>query len=122
MSFTVSIDLDVLMPLGLRVYRGERDAVIRMLMARSTEIFAKSGRSRVFAQDLRQAAEDLAHGIRERLFQITCKPLSQRRVEDILGITSRGRFRWAKDGRLPRSGAPRIRKTDNRDNGLDLSL
>ena len=37
MSLTVSIDLDARMPLGLYVHRGERDAAIRMSMARSPE-------------------------------------------------------------------------------------
>lgn len=109
-SCTVSIDLDVHMPLGLRVHRGERDAAIRMLMARSTGTFVKSNRSCFFDPDSRRAAEDLADGIRERLFRIACKPVSQRQVEDILRITSRERIRWGKDGRLPRSGASRIRK------------
>ena len=110
MSFTVSIDLDARMPLGLCVHRGERDAAIRMLMTRSAGIFVKSSRSCVFGPDSRRAAETLVDAIRERLFRIACKPVSQRQVEDILGITSRERIRWAKDGRLPRSGTCRIRK------------
>lgn len=109
-SCTVSIDLDVRMPLGLRVHRGERDAAIRMLMARSTGTFVKSSRSCVFEPDSIQSAEDLVDAIRKRLFGIACKPVSQRQVEDILGITSRERIRWGKDGRLPRSGTCRIRK------------
>jgi len=109
MSFTVSIDLDARMPLGLCVQRGERDAAIRMLMARSTGIFVESSRSCVFDPDSGRAAETLVDAIRERLFRIACKPVSQRQVEDILGITSRERTRWAKDGRLPRSGTCRIR-------------
>lgn len=109
-SCTVSIDLDIGIPLGLRVHRGERDAAIRMLMARSTGVFVKSSQSCIFDPDSRQAAEALVDGIRERLFQIARKPISQRQVEDILGITSRERIRWGKDGRLPRSGTASIRK------------
>ncbi|WP_231382192.1 hypothetical protein [Sphingobium indicum] len=109
-SCTVSIDLDVRMPLGLRVHCGERDAAIRMLMARSAGTFVKSSRSCVFDADSRQAAEDLVDAIRKRLFRIACKSVSQRQVEDILGITSRERIRWAKDGRLARSGTSRIKR------------
>ena len=109
-SCTVSIDLDVRMPLGLRVHHGERDAAIRMLMARSNGTFVKSRKSCVFDPNSRQAAEDLVDAIRKRLFRIACKPVSQRQVEDILCITSRERTRWAKDGRLALSGASRIRK------------
>jgi hypothetical protein len=109
-SCTVSIDFDVCMPLGLRVHRGERDAAIRMLMKRSAGTFVKSSLSCVFDPDSRQAAEELIDDIRERLFQIAHKPVSQRHVEDILGITSRERIRWGKDGRLPLSGTSRIRK------------
>ncbi|WP_157812456.1 hypothetical protein [Novosphingobium kunmingense] len=109
-SCTVSIDLDVRMPLGLRVHRGECKAVIRMLMTRSAGTFVKSNQSCVFDPDSRQAAENLAHDIRERFFRIAHKPVSQRQVEDVLSITSRERIRWGKDGRLPRSGTARIRK------------
>ncbi|WP_328274536.1 hypothetical protein [Sphingobium sp.] len=107
---TVSIDLDVHMPLGLRVHYGERDAAIRMLMKRSAGAFLKSSLSCVFDPASRKVAEALADDIRERLFRIAHKPISQRQVENILGITSRERIRWAKDGRLPRSGVSRIRK------------
>ncbi|MDV5824303.1 hypothetical protein [Sphingobium naphthae] len=92
------------------MHRGERDAAIRMLMSRSAGTFVKSSKSCVFDPVSRQAAEDLVDAIRERLFRIARKPVSQRQVEDILGITSRERIRWGKDGRLPRSGASRIRK------------
>lgn len=109
-SCIVSVDVDVRMPLGLRVHRGERDAAIRMLMARSSGTFVKSSRSCVFDPDFRLAAEVLVDDIRERLFRIARKPISQLQVENILGITSRERIRWGKDGRLPRSGACRIRK------------
>lgn len=98
------------MPLGLRVHRGECDAAIRLLMTRSAGTFVKSSQRCVFDPDSRHAAENLANGIRERLFPIARKPVSQRQVEDILGITSRERIRWGKDGRLPRSGTSRIRK------------
>lgn len=109
-SCTVSIDLDVRMPLGLCVHRGECNAAIRLLMTRSAGTFVKSSQSCVFDPDSRQAAENLAHDIRERLFRIARKPVSQRQVEDVLSITSRERIRWGKDGRLPRSGISRIRK------------
>ncbi|WP_231726403.1 MULTISPECIES: hypothetical protein, partial [unclassified Blastomonas] len=109
-SCIVSVDLDVRMPLGLRVHRGERDAAIRMLMARSNGTFVKSRKSCVFDPNSRQAAEYLVDAIRKRLFRIACKPVSQRQVEDILGITSRERIRWAKDGRLARSGTARIKR------------
>lgn len=109
-SCTVSINLGTSIPLGLRVHRGERDAAIRMLMARSTGTVIKSNQSCVFHGNARQAAGHLVAGIQERLFQIARKPVSQRQVEDILGITSRERIRWSKDGRLPQSGSARIRK------------
>jgi len=82
-SRTVSIDLDVRMPLGLRVHRCERDAAIRMLMARSTGIFVKPGPSCVFDLASKEAAEALVDAIRKRLFRIARKPISKRQVEDI---------------------------------------
>ncbi|MFZ5700719.1 MAG: hypothetical protein ACOY4P_05130 [Pseudomonadota bacterium] len=106
----VSINLDVRMPLGLRVHHGERDAAIRMLMRRSTGSFSRTSRSCVFDRASRQDAQNLVEALRERLFRIARKPISQRQVEDILGITSRERIRWGKDGRLPLSGTSRIRK------------
>jgi len=109
-SWAVSINLDVRMPLGLRVHHGERDAAIRMFMVRSGGTFIKSSQSCVFDAGSRQAAEQLIMRLRERLFRIACKPISQGQVEQILGITSRERIRWGKDGRLALSGISRIKK------------
>lgn len=109
-SCTVSIELDFRIPLGLRVHCGERDAAIRLLMKRSAGIFLKASLSCAFDPASRQAAKALANDIRERLFRIAQKPVSQRQVEDILGITSRERIRWGKDGRLPLSGTSRIKR------------
>ena len=103
-SCTVSIDLDVRMPLGLRVHRGERDAAIRMLMARSTGIFIKTSRNCVFGPDSRAAAETLVDAIRDRLFRIACKPVSQRQVEGVLDMTSRERIRGARTAACPDQG------------------
>jgi len=109
-TVVVSIDFGGDVPLGLRVHHGERDASIRTLMARSTGTFIKSGRTCVFDREAEQEAGELADALRNRLFQIACKPLSQRQVQTILDITSRERLRWGKDGRLPQSGTVRIRK------------
>ncbi len=106
----VSIDPDVRMPLGLRVHSGERDAVVRLLMKRSAGTFLKASLSCVFDPALRRSAEVLADDIRERLFRIAQKPVSQRQVENILGITSRERIRWGKDGRLLLSGTSTIKR------------
>lgn len=109
-SYFVSVEFDDAAPLGLRIHRGERDAVVRMLMARSIGTVVKPDFACVFDGYSKRAAEVLTDAIRHRLRTVARKPLSQRRVEDILKITSRERIRWGKDGRLPQSGTASIRK------------
>jgi hypothetical protein len=46
----------------------------------------------------------------KRLDAIATRTLVPRLVEELLGISTRERLRWSKDGRLPRSGSVTFRK------------
>jgi hypothetical protein len=109
-SYRVSVEFDDAIPLGLHVHHGERDAAVRMLMVRSIGTVIRPDFACVFDGYSKRAAEVLADAIRDRLRKVARKPLSQRKVEDILQITSRERIRWGKDGRLARSGTASIRR------------
>jgi hypothetical protein len=101
-------------PLGLRVHRGERDAMIRILMARSCGVTIWPERRCLFNHNMHTEAERLVVALRMRLYRTASKPLSPQQIEAILAITSRECILWGKNGRLPVSGAATIRKGETR--------
>jgi len=108
-GYVVRIEVDQSMPLGLLVHSGERDATVRRLASRAGPKYARSGRACRFPVDAKDEALEFARLLRERLRGIAKKPISQRHVERILAISSAERNRWAKDGRLARSGMATVR-------------
>lgn len=97
------------LPIGLEVHSGERNALLRRLMINA------GGRADlrldrcVFPVDALAGAAELAGALQQGLERIAAKPIGQKHVERILGISAAERLRWSKDGRLPRSGAAFIR-------------
>ncbi len=97
------------LPIGLEVHAGERSALLRRLMNNA------GGRADlrldrcVFPVEALAAAAELAGALQRGLERIAAKPIGQKHVERILGISAAERLRWSKDGRLPRSGAAFIR-------------
>ena len=109
----VEVDLDGPMPIGLVVHKGERDATMRLLMAKSGSAIDKPGRVCRFQPDQLGSAEMLVDELRDRLRRIASKPLSLKQIEKLLSLTPAERNRWSKDGRLQISGTSKIRRGDN---------
>ena len=105
---TVAIEGDA--PLGLHAHAGERDAALQRLMRRTTGKIARRSRAVLFPEGDEESAKQLVRSVNEVLTKIAHKPISQRRVESLLDITSAERRRWSKDGRLKPSGSARIRR------------
>ena len=97
-------------PLGLQAHAGERDAALQRLMRRTTGKVARRSRAVLFPEGEEETAQELVRSVNEVLTKIAHKPISQRRVESLLGITSAERRRWSKDGRLKPSGSAQIRR------------
>lgn len=105
---TVAIEGDA--PLGLQAHAGERDAALQRLMRRTTGKIARRSRAILFPAGEEESAQALVRSANEVLTKIAHKPISQRRVESLLDITSAERKRWSKDGRLRPSGSAQIRR------------
>jgi hypothetical protein len=56
------------------------------------------------------AASDLLRKLDTKLVSIASRPFPPKIVERVLGISTRERLRWSKDGRLPRSGSATFSK------------
>lgn len=110
---TVSINLASPLPLGLQIHKGERDASLRRIIKQAHGTIFRSGRTCQFHAANHALAQALRAKLQHQLNLLARKPLSPRQIERLLGITSTERNRWAKDGRLPRSGDAVIRKGPN---------
>lgn len=62
------------------------------------------------------AVESIVATIDHKLDDLGQEPLTAKMAEEILGITSRERVRWSKDGRLPNVGKASFRRGQNRIN------
>lgn len=62
------------------------------------------------------ALERIVATIDHKLDDLGQEPLTAKMAEEILGITSRERVRWSKDGRLPNAGKASFRRGQNRIN------
>src|SRR5262249_15381651 len=54
--------------------------------------------------------EQIVDDLKRKLDVIAKERLTPRMVEEILGITSKERSRWTKDGRLPKSGTSSFKR------------
>jgi hypothetical protein len=95
-------------PLGLIVHAGARDAAVRLLMSRSEGEILERSRSCRFAPSDHDEAAMLAKMIRNKLQDISRRPISGRQVEAILGVSGAERRRWTRAGLLPTIGESRI--------------
>ena len=111
-GFDVLINLakDVDVPLGLRTHAGERDRQLRRAMERSGGTVVRRGRECHFFLADEEPCRELVAQLQAILIEVSRKPIGQKVVERVLGITSVERSRWGKDGRLPPSGSVQIRR------------
>jgi len=111
-GFDVLINLanDVDVPLGLRTHAGERDRQLRRAMERSGGTVVRRGRECHFFLADEEPCRELVAQLQAILIEVSRKPIGQKVVERVLGITSVERSRWGKDGRLPTSGSVQIRR------------
>jgi hypothetical protein len=97
-------------PLGLRTHAGERDRQLRRAMDRSDGTVVRRGRESHFFLTDEEPCHELVAELQAILIEVSRKPIGQKVVERVLGITSAERSRWGKDGRLPTSGSTQFRR------------